>query len=127
MLFPYLYCLSFEVSESEKPLTINYLEVQSANSKTNIDLKVSFANREVSILNQNKVVLLEWNKLNDYLSIIYNCEFIEEQASRKLPSKVGKYLNIGDGHWYEFGKSLQKMKGNPTSLESIEQIFKSDL
>jgi hypothetical protein len=100
----------YEKAERELPLHLIFYKNQVGETKE-VTIQASFAERRVRITrSENDIVgrtsVLPWEELNFILKNTYSGEFIMEVAFNQKPSHKGTFVNIGDGYWYEVGKSL---------------------
>ncbi len=99
----------FEASNREKPMEITLQRIDGGLKKTH-QIKASFVERSlVRVHNQTsgKPVReeLTWEELNKLLKQIYSGEMLYEEATNTEPNKTGMYVSMGDGWWFEVGKS----------------------
>lgn len=116
----------YEAAQRELPLQLRYREQQDSEPALDLTLTASFLNRTV------KVEYLEderphqatpaWSTLEPLLSTIYLLDYDAEQATTKPPTRPGKYLDPGDGHWYALGKQVTNV-GSRNHLAEVEQWF----
>lgn len=100
----------FEKAERELPLDLIFFKNQSGETKE-VSIKASFVERRVEITRTENGIagrtsLLPWEELNFILKNTFAGEFIMDTAFNQKPSHKGTFVNIGDGYWYELGKSL---------------------
>ncbi|RYU94835.1 hypothetical protein [Emticicia agri] len=100
----------FEKAQRELPLHLIFYKNQSGEIKETI-IKASFVERKVEITrnlnNQGrKTSELPWDELNFILKNTFSGEFVMDVAFNQKPLHKGTFVNIGDGYWYEVGKSL---------------------
>ncbi|MBA4853517.1 hypothetical protein [Emticicia sp. BO119] len=100
----------FEKAEKELPLHLIFYKSQSAETRE-VDIRASFIDRKVEITRKEndhvgKTSILPWEELNFILKNTYSGDFIIDSAFIQRPVHKGTFVNIGDGHWYEVGKSL---------------------
>lgn len=100
----------FEKSERELPLHLEFFKNQAGESKE-FTINASFAERSVEITRKEnndagKTSFLPWEELNFILKNTFSGEFIMDVAFNQKPGHKGTFVNIGDGYWYEVGKSL---------------------
>ena len=113
-----------EIAGREMPFELTFMDV--ADKTTTIDLKASFADKSFSVKNAaSGTKTMEWKKLQSMLDIIYNAEFIADEALTKTPSRKGKYISAGDGLWYELGVAVVDSSGKGKALVKIEELFNS--
>lgn len=92
----------FELGGIELPLHIEL----SRSDQGHYHIHASFAQRSLSYeYPDGSTIALPWNKLNSLLREVYSGEFIYEEAVQEIPKRTGLYLSLGDGWWFEVGKS----------------------
>jgi hypothetical protein len=97
---------SIEQNQIERPLEIQIVR-QNEESQKKYIVFGSFENREFRIVNpDNKTTVKDWNELNLFLKSIFAGDFVYEKATESIPKKQGIFINMGDGVWFEVGKSL---------------------
>lgn len=94
----------FEATETEAPLQITVLRIDNREQQK-ISFEASFQDRNFQKKEGNQSYQKMWEELNPFLKDIFSGEFRPDQALQKTPAKTGMYLNLGDGLWYELGKS----------------------
>jgi len=115
----------FEASGKEKPFELSFLNIDTAKSEL-LELKASFANKSFTLTNDGKAVKkLEWAQLQKVMDTVYKAEFIADNASESKPKKAGKYINAGDGLWYQMGLAIVEPTGKSKELVKIESLFQS--
>ncbi|MCY7349718.1 MAG: hypothetical protein LH606_03510 [Cytophagaceae bacterium] len=116
----------YETAQIEAPLKLIYLRKMKDKS-VQLEMNIYFSKRTVKARMQvgtiEKTKNLRWDDLNPILRMIYTGEFLAEKAVEKEPKHPGKFLNVGDGLWYEFGKSLRNPSGNNRYLTDLEHTF----
>jgi hypothetical protein len=100
----------FEKAQRELPLHLIFFKNQSGETKE-ITIMASFVDRKIEINRKEnnlpgKSSVLPWDELNFILKNTFSGEFIMETAFNHKPAHKGTFVNIGDGYWYELGKSL---------------------
>ena len=114
----------YETAKIESPLKLIYLKKLPQRPDIQLEMTILFADRSVRTTMQvgevKKDKLLDWHELHPLLKTIYTGEFLAEKATSANPQKPGRYINVGDGLWYEFGKSLQNPNGNNRFLHDVE-------
>lgn len=119
----------FETANVEAPLKLIYLKRSPKGQHVQLEMNVFFSRRTVKasmqIGNLKRSKQLDWQTLNPMLKLIYSGEFLAEKALSKEPISPGQYLSLGDGLWYEFGRSLQNPNGNNRYLSDVEDTFDS--
>lgn len=111
-----------EIAGKEMPFELTFMDV--AEKTTTVDLKASFADKSFSVKNDKSgLKVMEWKKLQSMLDIIYNAEFIADEALTKTPTRKGKYISAGDGLWYELGVAVVESSAKGKALVRIEELF----
>lgn len=114
----------YELSGKEMRLMLSFWDL-SERSHLKIDLEVLFADRKALVeIDQDGSQLskeLDWATLKDILQWVYTADFVYEKAETKAPKLYGKYLNTGEGYWFNFGKSLKNPGKNSDVLATIER------
>lgn len=100
----------FEKAKRELPLHLVFYKNQAGETRE-VTIDASFVERKVEISrkenNQSaKTSILPWEELNFILKNTFSGEFIMDTAFGQKPAHKGTFVNIGDGYWYEVGKSL---------------------
>ncbi|OZI05188.1 hypothetical protein BWI93_26960 [Siphonobacter sp. BAB-5385] len=116
----------YETARLEAPLKLIYLK-KLKDKSVQLEMNVFFSKRTVKmnmqVDNIEKSNELRWDTLNPVLRLIYAGEFLAEKATPKKPDHPGNFINVGDGLWYEFGKSLVNPSGNNRFLNDIERTL----
>lgn len=99
----------FEASKREKPMEITLQRIDGTVKKSH-QIKASFVERSLArilIEATGKQVREEliWDDLNKLLKQIYSGEMLYEEAVNTEPTRTGMYISMGDGWWFEVGKS----------------------
>jgi hypothetical protein len=100
----------FEKAKRELPLHLVFYKNLAGETKE-ITVNASFVERRVEISRKEnnetgKTSVLPWEELNFILKNTFSGEFILDTAFNQKPVHKGTFVNIGDGYWYELGKSL---------------------
>ena len=119
----------FEEAGREAPLEITYREI-SKEKKFENTIIISFAERSIQsvqvtdgkVRKQSKT----WKESRKIMEVVYSADYLGENALLNEPKKPGKYINIGEGAWYEFGSGVQN-PGKKNMLLEIEKIFSSSI
>jgi hypothetical protein len=119
----------FEVAGRESPLEVTFLQIDKETKFEN-SIVVSFADRSVSSIqvSDGKVSKQNgnWKESKKIMETIYSADYLGEKALLEAPSETGKYINIGEGTWYEFGVAVLN-PGKKDLLTEIEKIFKRSI
>lgn len=119
----------FEVGKRELPLEMQYKEVSNKTVDLTITLQASFAERTAHITynNENEPAQkrpLPWKELKQLLKPVFIPDYLPEKATEEVPLKKGKYINPGDGKWYEFGKAILNLSAKMDHLSILENQLK---
>lgn len=108
----------YELSEKEAPLQINYLAIEDQQS-THLELKMKFSIRtvEVSVNGQKKTT--DWEESKKLLSYVFMPDYDYGIAKEQKPSKLGQYIECGDGYWHDVNKGLINID---TEFDAVKQI-----
>jgi hypothetical protein len=100
----------YEIDQRESPFELLYKEISPEKEWTEIKLTASFANRKVEAILKGKEGNVEkeisWQGLKSLMEIVYLPDYDYEEANAKPPHKPGKYINTGEGLWFEFGNTI---------------------
>ncbi|WP_337040843.1 hypothetical protein [Emticicia sp. 17c] len=112
----------FEKAKRELPLNLIFYKNQAGEIKE-ITIKASFVERKVEIVKKEnnlevRNTKIAWEELNFILKNTFSGEFIVDLAFAQRPVHKGIFVNIGDGYWYEVGKSLL------IESHKVQKIFK---
>lgn len=112
----------FEKAGKELPLNLVFYKNQAGETRE-LTIQASFVERRVEITRKEnnqpgKTSILPWEELNFILKNTFSGEFIMDVAFNQKPGHKGTFVNIGDGYWYEVGKSLL------IESHKIQKIFK---
>lgn len=121
----------YEVNQKELPLDFRYLEIEKT-GELEIGLHASFASREAHIAlvkneSLEKKRPVPWKELKKLLKAISTPDYLPANARDTVPTKRGKYVNLGDGKWYMFGKSALNPSPKVDSLAILEKHLKQGL
>jgi hypothetical protein len=116
----------FEEAGKEAALEIIFLNI-SKEKTTEVSAVISFADRTFSMIYQaegkvNKTKK-DWKESKYLMQTVYNLEYLEGKALNSSPTKPGKYINTGDGAWYELGKSVINPGKKINLLAQLEKLF----
>ncbi len=117
----------YETSLKERNLSIKYIKIDTSQLSKSLSIDLFFSTRKVMISSQiggvELVKKIEWEEAKDIIQQVYVGEFLPELAQTKSPTKQGKYLYIGDDHWYEFNKSIKNPFGNKKYIANLLTVF----
>ena len=89
-----------EADQLEAPLHITVIRLDR-DEKKEYHFEGSFVHQKYAYNGKTQA----WEELNHFLKDIYSGDFRPDQALQKTPVKNGLFINLGDGLWYELGKS----------------------
>lgn len=117
----------YEISKKELPLEIHYVE-QDKNSKQSIHIQACFSQRSLQVAQEKDGRKTEknikWEQLRPLLQAVYLPDYDPEKAKASLPHKAGKYINQGDGLWYELGVSVTNPSKKADAVGKLEKMLK---
>jgi hypothetical protein len=116
----------YETSGKEAPLFIRFKQVGANKTYRQGEMHLFFANRTIRLQLQtsgSRTVepALDWDKTKQFLQHLYVLEFYPEQAQEKEPLRQGAFIDIGEGVWYELGKSACNPPGRTDYIALIER------
>jgi hypothetical protein len=119
----------YETCQRELPLEVKYKEIDDQKKETIILIKSFFSSRtlEVNIkdqLNGWQKKQIPWNFLKPLLKSVFFPDYDYEYALEKVPQKSGKYIDNGEGVWYEFGVGVKNPDNQIDSLQKLERSLK---
>ena len=121
----------FEAGKKERPLEIIYRSIDVKRQLEEIVLNVSFLSRKATKSTETGGKKYEtdvsFRDLKKILKAVYMPDYHQEKAITKSPDKTGKYINLGNGLWYEFGKSALNPDPAFDSLQKAERLLRNDL
>ncbi|WPP50619.1 hypothetical protein [Catalinimonas niigatensis] len=117
----------YEISEKELPLEISYVE-QGKSNKQIIHIHVRFSQRSLQVVQEKvgkkKEHNLLWEQLMPLLQAVYLPDYDPEKAKQNLPDAPGKYIDQGDGLWYELGKAVTNPSKKVDAVGKLEKMLK---
>lgn len=120
----------FEEGGREAPLEITYAEI-SKHSKLFLSFVISFAERSLVLFKntEGKEVekKLDWKVSKNIMNTVYSLEYIGEKALLNPPKKEGKFIDIGEGAWYQFGVAVLNPRKKTDILLNLEKMVKGFL
>lgn len=118
----------FELSQKERPLEVHYVEVQAPDQTLCITLKPSFITRQLNIVvsesKKRQTKAYPWEQLKPLLKAIYLPDYDEEKAKIQQPKKPGKYIDPGEGRWYELNKGVTNPGKKYDAVGALEKEIK---
>lgn len=120
----------FEAGKKERPLEIRYKAIDTQKKAEEIVLNVSFLSRTASksfeVNGKKETTTIAFKELKKIFKAVYMPDYLPEKADQRQPVKPGRYLNPGDGLWYEFGKALLNPDPEFDSLKKAERLLKGE-
>lgn len=119
----------YEISKKEMPLEVKYKEIDERKQEMLISIQPFFSSRTVEVKIEKEKQALEqkqipWMDLKPILKSVYFPDYDYQYALEKIPNKVGKYIDNGEGVWYEFGIGVKNPDKNINSLDKLERNLK---
>jgi hypothetical protein len=107
----------YETAGKEAPLRLHFRRIVQGTGAAEAGIEVSFSYRSIKLLGkkQGNTPILTWEEMQRELQSIYALEYDAEAAVPKAPSHPGYYLDMGEGQWYELGKSAR----NPSPRNNV--------
>ena len=106
-------------------LFLTFLHIGPDNRRTKAEFEFSFANREFKVESSQKGrISKNWNEGQKLLKYIFAFDYLPEEASNKMPTKTGYYLDPGDGFWYDMTPGRQNSKAITGQLEKLIETLK---
>ena len=116
----------YEAARREHPLRLRYLNLDSPSQPVQITMDISFLHRSFGITVQQpartQTESIAWKKLRPLLETLYLPDYETELSSQKTPHQRGRYVDPGDGRWYQVGKAALN-PGKKDVLFSLHQIM----
>ncbi|WKN40449.1 hypothetical protein [Tunicatimonas pelagia] len=111
----------YEAAQREYPLRIRYVEWFSQKAELQLVITIHFRERSLKIIRQQEQQQRErnlpWAEVKPLMSTLYQLDFNTPEAQTKMPTRPGKYLDPGDGLWYQLGKDI----ANPGKKDYLSQ------
>lgn len=119
----------YEESQKETPLVIHYKEVNQKDDITKITIKPKFSTRHIEALWQHTLdedvkKMIPWKNLKKLLKEIYLPDYNYENAMEEEPTHNGKFIDHGEGLWFEFHKDVTNPGQKHDALKNIEDSLK---
>lgn len=119
----------YESGKKEMPLVIKYMEITAGHEEIAITLQPIFSTRTLEInyssqTQEKSLKEIPWQELKKILKAVYIPDYDPAKAESKAPGKTGKYIDVGEGIWYKFGKGATDPGKENNSLERLEQLLK---
>ncbi|WP_040396606.1 hypothetical protein, partial [Cesiribacter andamanensis] len=119
---------AYEVAGKEAPLEVHYREILPSKKHIDIWLNASFAQREATAWQEGlegpKEATIGWAALKKLMKAVYLPEYNYDEATDAQPKQPGRYLETGEGLWFEFGQTLTEPTASTKSLERLEASLK---
>lgn len=112
----------YEISKKEAPLQIRYKVIEPQKTRL-YELTFRFATRKFLFSINGRETILEWEEAKALLSNIYLPDYDYGIASSSEPTKIGKYIDCGDGFWHEFGEGVINLDEGFNAKQKIQEEF----
>ena len=113
----------YEASGKERAFEMEYLEIE-AKSELRIKVDASFARRDFSIrMNNSQPRTLDWKWTKEVMETVFKADFLPPQTPEEVPRFSGRYLEVGDGVWYEFNETLVEPSTKSKVLPQIVRLM----
>ncbi|MCG8476116.1 MAG: hypothetical protein MI784_11665 [Cytophagales bacterium] len=117
----------FELGERESPLCIQYAEVQKGQKTVSKTIIGRFSQRQLEVVREQKNkqnrTVYPWEESKTIFKSLFTPDYHMESASPKLPKKDGKYLEAGDGLWFELGKDITNPSPKLDIVKKLEDLL----
>ncbi len=113
----------YETAQKEAPFYLLYRKIGKDKHLQDVEINVFFAHRKAEVVAQNRTFPLDWDQAQELIQQVFIGEFLQESALKNEPKNGGKFITLGDGLWYEFGKSLKRPHENKGYLSDLEKLF----
>lgn len=114
----------YEQSGKEAPLLLAFMKVDKS-GPVEVELQLSFAQRKAEASVNGQVIALSWEKTKKLLTDVYLPDYDFEHVATKKPTKRGHYIDLGDGHWFELGKTVQNIDSSYDAIAGIRRGFEA--
>lgn len=119
----------YEESKKEAPLVIQYKEVNKKDDITKITIKPKFSSRHIEAiwqhtLDEDQKIIVPWKNLKQLLKEIYLPDYNYDNAMEEEPTHTGKFIDHGEGLWFEFDKDVTNPGDKYNALSNIENSLK---
>lgn len=115
----------FELSKKEQPLVIRYREVDKGGQTMDVTFKPSFSKRNLQIEIQQKgkkhIKTAAWKQLKPLLKAIYLPDYDHTHATPSPPTRPGRFIDPGEGIWYNLRKDLSNPGKQYNAIEAMEK------
>lgn len=113
----------YEAAKKERAFELEYVRIDG-DKKSTVQIEASFAKRLFTVqLNGLSAQKMDWKWSRQTMETIFQADFLVDDAEERHPEFSGKYLNVGDGLWYEFGETLVEPTPESKVLPKIEQLM----
>ncbi len=115
----------YETAGKEAPLRLHFRRVAQGAGAAEAGIEVNFSDRSVKITGKKKGSTpgLTWEEMQQELQSIYGLEYDAEAALPKAPGQPGYYLDLGEGQWYELGKSARNPSPRTNYIAKITRFI----
>ncbi|EIM78101.1 hypothetical protein A3SI_04882 [Nitritalea halalkaliphila LW7] len=114
----------YEQAGKEAPLFLAFLKVDKQ-GPVEVELQLSFAQRKAEAMVNGQLVSLSWEKTKKLLTDVYLPDYDYEHVATKKPTKRGNYIDLGDGNWFELGKTVQNIDSSYDAIAGIRKGFEA--
>jgi len=118
----------YELGQKERPLEIRYVVKDKKTTQT-IRVDPKFSHRSLKVTKEQngrkEVRSLEWEELMPLLQAVYLPDYNPEKAKEKLPNKPGKYIDHGEGLWYEMGQAVSNPSKKVDAIGRLHTLLLS--
>ena len=116
----------YEAARRERPLRIRYLDRSQADYAVETVIKVSFLHLRFTVTTQRNTQpctqKLPWDEVPPLLETLYLPDYHPEQSTTAYPRQRGRYIDPGDGRWYQVGTAVSN-PGKSNVLQRLQQMI----
>ena len=121
----------YETAGKERPLEVIYRHNMPGGKYEKVSLQISFAGREVIVRSETdmndslKTKNIPWLEGREIITQIFNLDFVPNESIllEEPLNKIGGFIEIGEGIWYEMGKTVKNFSKRRDDILSVEKIF----
>lgn len=118
----------YETAGREAPWVMEYIEKSKQDVQLLMQIEAHFSTRSVHVRKEENgrstERILDWQDLKNLMKVIYLPDYLPDQAHDNLPKKGGKFLNTGEGFWYELGVSVKEPSKKSKTIPRLEETLK---
>jgi hypothetical protein len=114
----------YETAGKEAPLRLRFRKVAPGAPAVEAKVEIRFRDRAVVRSGPGPAAgALPWEAMQGELQSIYALQYDAEAALPKVPGEPGHYLDPGEGHWYELGKSATNPSARKNYVAAVTRFI----